>query len=77
MKRQAICQLLFINAVLLPGELGVMTLVMFAERSLSLLPWLCGVGIILTLNVFITAQFAQHVRERRERKEQEERIENS
>jgi hypothetical protein len=75
--KKAIRQILLINAILLPGELGVMTLFMLEEKSFSLIAWLCGFGIILTLNVFITAQYAGHLREQKGREEQEERIENS
>jgi hypothetical protein len=75
--KQSICQLLFINIILFPGELGVMTLVMYRDFELELIPWVCCAGIIFTVNVFITAAYAEHVEEQHRKEKQEERIENA
>ena len=66
--KDALLRVLFVNVFLLPGEAGFAALVMYKEGVLNLVSGLCALGILFTINFFISSGFSASV--------EEERIEN-
>ncbi len=72
-----ILRVLWVNLLLLPGEAGFTALVMYKEGVLNLGSGVCTLGILFTVNVFITAGWIQHVADQQKIEKQQERIEDA
>jgi hypothetical protein len=66
-----ILKVLWVNLFLLPGEAGFVALVMYRDDILTLGSGLCALGILFTVNFFITCAFQAHVREQKDKEERE------
>lgn len=59
--KQDILRVLWVNLFLLPGEAGFLALILYRDGILNLGSGLCTLGILFTVNFFITCAFVSHV----------------
>jgi hypothetical protein len=62
-----ILKVFWVNLFLLPGETGFVALIMYRDDMLTLGSGLCALGILFTVNFFITCAFQAHIREQKAR----------